>query len=161
MMDKETKAKLEDVHKRTPRYLFRLWSDGEDGNAPSGGRSDLNTTTAITPLAFANGGGHTSAYHMTTDEFLDMTGQHLCTSVDVVTEFSSWSGSLTYILNKCPGLGPDLGYKNMDENHLYVAVLDVEMLSKANQAFYVPLLSSLRSKYDCMYPREYLVSIQC
>ena len=99
-MDVELKAKLEAVRQRTPRYLFRLWSNSED-ETPNGGYVDLNTTTAITPLAFSRGKGHRTVYDMTKEEFTRMAYCHLHTHEHIETEFSSWSASLTFILNKC------------------------------------------------------------
>ena len=142
VMDEDTRRRLESVHRQTPRYLFRLWSDDDGGTDPSGGRTNLNTTTAITPPAFANGGGHASAYHMNKTQFMDMALEHLNTSHDIATEFSSCSASLCYVLKKCPGLGTgSTTYECAPDDHLFVSVVDV--LCKANQAFYVPLLDFL------------------
>lgn len=42
---------MEAVRAQTPRYLYRLWSDGEN---PTGGRHGLNIVEAITPHGFAD-----------------------------------------------------------------------------------------------------------
>jgi hypothetical protein len=151
MMDKATKARLEAVSKQTPRYLFRLWSNGKDGEDPSGGYHGLNTTTAITPLAFSQSQGHESAYHLTKQEFTNNALQHLQWQY-IATEFSSWSASLVFILNKCPGTYN----QSRDNGNLYVSVIDVEMLQESNQIFYVPLLEFLKPG-AWPYPHEYLV----
>jgi hypothetical protein len=155
-MDVELKAKLEAIRQRTPRYLFRLWSNSEE-ETPNGGYLDLNTTTAVTPLAFSRGKGHKSAYHMTKEEFTTMTKAHLDTRQDIETEFSSWSASLTFILNKCPGVGTG-GVKLASRGHenLHVSVIDTKMLWATNQVFYAPLLGFL-SPGDFGYPHEYLL----
>ena len=72
-------------------------SNCED-ETPSGGYKDLNTTTAITPLAFSRGKGHTSAYHMTDEEFTELARSHLYTEQDIETEFSS----VCYLLGVLP-----------------------------------------------------------
>lgn len=156
-MDEDTKAQLQAIHYRTPRYLFRLWADGNEDGMPSGGNAKLNTATAITPLAFAQSKGHASAYDMTREEFADLAFCHLHLCKDIATEFSSWSASLNWILNKCPDVGSGgLLYEERDNEHLYLCVIDVEMLRDTNQAFYAPALDFLRpGQMD--YPHEYLV----
>jgi hypothetical protein len=151
MMDKVTKARLEAVSKQTPRYLFRLWSNGKPGESPSGGYHGLNTATAITPLAFFQIQGHESAYHMTKQEFTNNALQHLQWQY-IATEFSSWSASLVFILNKCPGTYNE----SRDVSSLYVSIIDVEMLQETNQIFYVPLLDFLKPG-EWNYPHKYLV----
>ena len=140
IMDKSTKAELEAVRKQTPRYLFRLWSYGKAGEPPTGGHAGLNTETPITPIAFGNGKGHKSVYDMTREFFAEMVSRHLCV-FHIETEFSSWSASLNYILSKCPGISSaGIRYSERDEDHVYVSVIDTEMLWETNQVFYVPLL---------------------
>ena len=155
-MDVELKAKLEAIRRRTPRYLFRLWSNSEE-ETPNGGYVDLNTTTAVTPLAFSRGKGHKSAYDMTKEEFTKMAKCHLSTCDHIETEFSSWSASLTFILNKCPGVGTG-GVKLASRSHenLHVSVIDTKWLWDTNQVFYAPLLDFL-SPDDFGYPHEYLL----
>ncbi|KAH0345778.1 hypothetical protein KCU83_g7632, partial [Aureobasidium melanogenum] len=54
--DQALRTKLKQASKNVPKYLFRTW------NADSGGNRKLNTTTAITPLAFASSKGHKSSH---------------------------------------------------------------------------------------------------
>jgi hypothetical protein len=58
-MDPENNSKIEAVHLRTPRYLFRAWQGS------SGGDQRLNTPERITPMAFLLGRGHKGPYDMT------------------------------------------------------------------------------------------------
>ena len=158
-MDKVTAAKLEAVRRRNPKYLYRLWSNGKANETPSGGRVGLNTTEAITPLAFSpnGGGGHQNVYQMTKDEFTDMARRHLRVCTHIETEFSSWTASLSYILHGCPGIGSgnvDLNERDTDEMH--ISIIDVEMLWDTNQIFYVPLLDFL-SPGNMNFAHEYLV----
>lgn len=163
-MDEHTVAELEAIRKQTPRYLFRLWSDG---NKPSGGRLSLNKRDKITPHGFAGGlKGHESAYHLTKDQFIQMALDHLlCLHID--TEFSSWTASFNFVASMCPGI-PSCGksYASRYQKNLYISVIDVEMLWETNQAFYVPSLNTLHKGVlehlglgrKCNYPEEYLVS---
>ncbi len=139
---------------------------------------EQNTTTAITPLAFHRRKGHASAYHMTDEEFIKNTRCHLNTCQHIETEFSScklpWvqyqlrlllivpncllgSASLSFVLNKCPGVGTG-GQKLADRNHekMHICILDTRMAWKTNQAFYAPLLDFM-SPGHFNYPHEYLV----
>lgn len=117
----------------------------------------MNTTTAITPLAFSRGKGHASAYHMTDEEFTKLAKCHLNTCDHIETEFSSWSASLSFVLNKCPGVGT-AGLKLAKRNHeeMHICIIDTKMLWETNQAFYVPLLDFM-SPGDFNYSHEYLV----
>lgn len=155
VMDKSTIAKVEAVRRQTPRYLFRLWADGDK---PSGGRRDLNTFEGITPRGFADGRqGHRSAYHLTKDEFTTMIVDHL-RGRHIPTEFSSWTSSLRFLLCKCPGIGSgNKKYRERDVELLYISVIDVEMLERTNQAFYVPLLQFLSEYWSFDYEYEFLV----
>ncbi|KAG9573985.1 hypothetical protein KCU77_g14973, partial [Aureobasidium melanogenum] len=80
--DQALRTKLKQASKNVPKYLFRTW------NADSGGNRKLNTTTAITPLAFASSKGHKSVYDMTRAEFIKNTMSHLGGAM-VLKEFSS------------------------------------------------------------------------
>ena len=129
-MDKSTVAELEAVRRRTPRYLYRVHSNGKGNETPSGGRVGLNTTEAITPFAFSQygSGGHQSAYQMTRDEFTDMATRHLRGCSHMETEFSSWTASLSYALLGCPGIGSgNVPMNARDASELYISVIDVEI----------------------------------
>jgi hypothetical protein len=140
-MDRSTKAKLEGIRKDIPRYRFRYWSDETADQPPSGGYVGLNTTTAITPLAFARGKGHKSVYDMPKEEFTQLAYWHLDTSHDIETEFSSWATSPGFVLQRLPGI-TDGGRDYVSRDGAYVSVIATEMLWETNQIFYVPLLGT-------------------
>ena len=79
--------------RRTPRYLFRTW------NWASGGNAALNTTKAITPLAFHKGIGRSSIHDYSRSELANLADKHYTHSVNVDTPFSSWSGSFAFVLS--------------------------------------------------------------
>ena len=76
-----------EASKNVPRYLFRVW------DSSSGGNSELNTTSAVTPHAHYHKANHASVYDMTRREFIVNTSVHLVGSDEVLSEFSSWSHS--------------------------------------------------------------------
>ncbi|KAG9661880.1 hypothetical protein KCU64_g2294, partial [Aureobasidium melanogenum] len=90
--NKTLRSKLQEISKKVPRYLFRMWHPG------SGGNPQLNTTEKITPLALLDGTGHKSVYDMSIQQFIDMTTSHL-RGDHVTTEFSSWSASPRFVLH--------------------------------------------------------------
>ncbi|KAK4546651.1 hypothetical protein LTR36_001868 [Oleoguttula mirabilis] len=89
------KAKLRglilNISTRTPRFLFRVWSNS------SGGEIKLNTTEAITPLAFLKGKGPPTIYDISREKITGLAVGHL-TGLQIHTVFSSWTHSLPLVL---------------------------------------------------------------
>ncbi|KAI4727414.1 hypothetical protein E4T49_04716 [Aureobasidium sp. EXF-10728] len=141
--DQALRTKLKQASKNVPKYLFRMW------DASSGGNPKLNTTKAVTPLAFASSKGHKSVYDMTRIEFLNNTSAHLAGS-NVVTEFSSWS--------HLPYFAFYFAMQRSSSGTVHVAIMDTEELAKSNPAFHVPALGEIFGKgYGYVYEEEYLV----
>ncbi|KAI4716175.1 hypothetical protein E4T48_07610 [Aureobasidium sp. EXF-10727] len=137
------RTNLKQASKNVPKYLFRMW------DASSGGNPKLNTTKAVTPLAFASSKGHKSVYDMTRIEFLNNTSAHLDGS-NVVTEFSSWSHS--------PYFAFYFAMQRSSSGTVHVAIMDTEELAKSNPAFHVPALGKIFGNgYGYVYEEEYLV----
>ncbi|KAK4546578.1 hypothetical protein LTR36_001795 [Oleoguttula mirabilis] len=92
-MDAGTKRQIQEAIRRTPQYLFRSCTN--DPAYPSGGHTDLNTPSAITPMAFSRGGrgGSPSVYELSPMVLGGMALSHLC-DARVETQFSSWAASL-------------------------------------------------------------------
>lgn len=88
VMADNMKRRLLDAQNRTPRYLFRAWSNTDD---PSGGSKGLNTPEAITPRAFLHKHHPTShtIYDMPSESLAAMCNAHLQGRSDFYTEFSS------------------------------------------------------------------------
>ncbi|KAG9683560.1 hypothetical protein KCU95_g13533, partial [Aureobasidium melanogenum] len=119
--DQALRTKLKQASKNVPKYLFRMW------NAKSGGSPKLNTTTAVTPLAFACSKGHKSVYDMTRTEFIENTMSHL-------------DGNI------CRSSGA-----------VHVAIIDTEELAMSNPAFHVPALGKILGSGGYDYEEEYLI----
>ncbi|KAG9827663.1 hypothetical protein KCU98_g14825, partial [Aureobasidium melanogenum] len=132
--DQALRTKLKQASKNVPKYLFRMW------NADSGGNRKLNTTTTITPLAFASSKGHKPVYDMTRSEFIKNTMSHLGGAM-VLTEFSSWSQSPYFAFYYA---------HQRKSSSVHVAIIDTEELAKSNPAFHVPALGKIlgRGGYD-------------
>lgn len=159
-MDKDTVARLETVRRRIPRYLFRAWNDTTSPSGLSrlsGGHQGLNTPEAVTPLAFSNGGGHSSVYDMKEQSFLDMAYTHLTGQSVPETELSSWAGSLSFALNNVAAsqLGGHYADEALDGAH--IAIIDTKELwdDVRVPVFYVPELDFLQPG-GMNYPHEYL-----
>lgn len=155
-MDAGTKQILEDVRTRVPRYLFRAWNDtpSESGFCRlSGGHQGLNTPEAVTPLAFSNGGGHSSVYDMTKEHLTAMAKGHLTGQQDPETELSSWAASLSFALNNVAASQLGGSYDNIDNAH--IAIIDTKELWHDAEIFYVPHLDFLETG-SMNYPHEYL-----
>lgn len=76
-MDKDTMQRLEHLRTRVPRYLFRAWNNTPKGaDRLSGGYKGLNTSDAITPLAFFRKKGHKSVYDLSKQAFTNMAASH-------------------------------------------------------------------------------------
>ncbi|KAG9544180.1 hypothetical protein KCU71_g17994, partial [Aureobasidium melanogenum] len=140
--DQALRTKLKQASKNVPKYLFRMW------HAKSGGDRKLNTTTAITPFAFAASKGHKSVYDMTRSEFIKNTMSHLGGAV-VLTEFSSWSHS--------PYFAFYYAHRRKSSGSVHVAIIDTEELAKSNPAFHVPALGKILGRGDYDYEEEYLI----
>ncbi|KAH0289407.1 hypothetical protein KCU62_g4381, partial [Aureobasidium sp. EXF-3399] len=123
--DRVLRTKLKQASKNVPKYLFRMW------DARSGGSPKLNTTSAITPLAFASSRGHKSVYDMTLTELFQNVDCHLAGDDNVRTEG-----------RQC--------------DSVHVAIIDTEELAKTNTAFHVPALGKIIHTID-EYEEEYLV----
>ena len=117
-------------------------------DARSGGNSKLNTTSAITPLAFASSRGHKSVYDMTLTELVRNVSYHLSGATGVQTEFSSWSHS--------PYFAFHYAHQRSQSGTVHVAIIDTEELAKTNPAFHVPVLGKIVGTND-RYEEEYLV----
>lgn len=124
-------------------------------NAESGGDCKLNTTTAITPSAFASSKGHKSVYDMTRSEFIKIAISHL-EGYRVLTEFSSWSHS--------PYFAFYYAHQRRLSGTVHIAIVDTEELAKSNPAFHVPALGKIFSssggynyEEEFNYEEEYLI----
>ncbi|KAK4546577.1 hypothetical protein LTR36_001794 [Oleoguttula mirabilis] len=142
-MDERTKRELQQATTRTPRYLFRAWSNTSN---PSGGYVGLNTTTTITPLAYdkRRSCGKGSIYNHTRTSLTNMALAHVSTSMHFSTEFSSWGASLQVAFRFAHGR-PDS----------QISVIDTRKLSKRNVILHVPSLDCLSETFS-QYDWEYL-----
>ena len=126
-MDDDTRTKLEILRLRTPRYLFRAWKDSQPDI--SGGFKTLNSPEAIIPLAFRAGGGHSSVYDMSKEEFTNMVSKHLkYEKENFLTELSSWAASLTVAM---------LFFGDQHDDVL-ISIIDTQALKAHNEIFFVP-----------------------
>ncbi|KAK5128073.1 hypothetical protein LTR85_005190 [Meristemomyces frigidus] len=91
------RAQIDEFASHTPRFLFRAW------NEYSGGGKGLNTPDAITPLAFAKGIGPASIHDLPTDILAGLASMH-CAGDVINSIFSSWSGSLSFVLTLALGM---------------------------------------------------------
>ena len=142
-MEAKIKTRLESIRSHTPKYLFRAWSNS--GSKISGGVIGLNTTKAITPLAFFRGQGRHSVYGLTQTEFTKMALDHLRTMRGFNTELSSWAASLSFVME-------NLGYGTAQGTH--ISIIDTTKLR--NEIFFVPSLDFLSPGDMKMYNWEYL-----
>lgn len=117
-------------------------------HANSGGSSKLNTTTKVTPHAFAQGVAHRSVYDMTAKYFLHNTSMHLGGGSQAPSEFSSWSASIHFALSHA--------VTARKRPNVHVAILDTEEMAKPITAFHVPALGKIFGA-GFNYPEEYLV----
>ncbi|KAF2481373.1 hypothetical protein BDY17DRAFT_187544 [Neohortaea acidophila] len=134
-MDQQTKSKLEALRPQVPRFLFRAWHNNASkfgSRFVSGGTVGLNTTKAITPLAFYRGDAPKSVYELTREDFGSLASAHVC-GEDSVTPFSSWSASLTFVL----AFLLDSFAKTDD---IYISIIDTKELWASNPVFWVPSL---------------------
>lgn len=140
-MDIDTKKQLLEAQRKTPRYLFRGWSNAA-GYPYSGGYKGLNTPDAITPLAFFKiPGMSTQIYDLSRKEMLIMARRHLRWDMrsDFKSDFSSWAASLQVAIH----------FAEEGRKQAYISVLDTSKVE--NVIIHVPSLLEER-----MYPHEYL-----
>lgn len=144
-MDSETKRRIQAAAKSTPRYLFRCWSNAD---RPTGGHKDLNTTTAITPLAFSKygNGGAPSLYHLSPEVLVAMAASHL-EGEDVNTQISSWTASLRVAFD----------FAQWNSSPCYVSIIDTKRLPN-NMVLHVPCIAFLTDELAAFdsYDHEYL-----
>ena len=69
--DEELPGQLQLLSNRTPRYLFRVWSDR------SGGMAGLYTVDAITPMAFYGRSGPSSIFELSRAELMRAIRDHI------------------------------------------------------------------------------------
>lgn len=141
-MDDETKRKVMDARRKTPRFLFRSW---DNSRYPSGGHHGLNTPAAITPLAFKKNTvpADTTIFDLNSSELQDMTSAHLTGKYHPQTQFSSWASSLQVAFHFVRA-GADC----------YISVIDAQQLAEKNVILHVPLMKFLGPLYG--YDHEYL-----
>ena len=134
-LDDKTKSKLEDLRRQTPRYLFRAFKNTHP--RMSGGYATLNTPDNIIPLAFRAGRGHSSVYDMSKADLTTMVLKHInYEKQDFLTEFSSWTASLSYAM---------LFFPNEDTDEVYISITDTA-LKPHNDIFFVPDLAFLTTR---------------
>lgn len=144
-MDIETKRQLRDAQRKTPRYLFRGWSNAP-GYAYSGGYKDLNTPNAITPLSFFKAPGKSSQiYDLSREEMLNMARSHL-RGLHLESDFSSWAASLQIAIR----------FANADRKEAYISILDTSKVD--NVIAHVPSLLQERSSYTHEYLAHGIIS---
>ena len=130
---------LHKAAKSTPRYLFRRWTPS------SGGYAGLNTTDAITPLAFFKGKKpRASMYDMDSHQLHQLINGHLSGEY-VKTPFSSWSHSLPMILS----------WAHADPA-CFVSVIDTHQLKRSNFVFHCGA-TQLRNVQIQTFGEEFLI----
>jgi hypothetical protein len=157
-MDCQTNAQLEEVRKKTPRYLFRVWNNTPNIAIPISGRhADLNTSTAITPFAFSKDKGSKSIHGLSRAEFVDMALAHLHGRTTPPTQFSSWAASLAVALrfwNNHMAAGGHASDATIAKN-VHISIIDTHLLP-SNHIFFVPALDFLAPNQMSTYHHEYL-----
>lgn len=140
-MDDVTKRKLQQTRSHTPRYLFRGW------RKTSGGYADLNTTTAITPLAYDKcwDCAKKSIFDHTSRSLFGMAIGHLKGRKNITTEFSSWGASLQVAL-----------YFTFNDSDAYISIIDTTKLAKRNRnvILHVPSLHFMTDRHGSHEMRE-------
>lgn len=142
-MDESTKRQLQEAMRHTPRYLFRAWNNVD---WPSGGYVGLNTTDAITPLAYDHRRkcGNASIFEHDHGSLTTMIRRHLWTDTTIATEFSSWGASLQVAFH-FTGQYPNA----------YISIIDTRKLTQDNIVLHVPSLEFLTGNHGG-YDHEYL-----
>jgi hypothetical protein len=118
-------------------------------DADSGGNPKLNTTSAVTPHAFASSQGHKSFYDMTRSELTEQASCHLSGDDYIESEFSSWSHS--------PYFAFYYAHQRRLHDTVHVAIIDTDELAKTNPVFHVPVLGKILGKSHYTYEEEYLI----
>lgn len=143
-MDAATKAKLEEIRLRTPRYLFRAWNNTK-GDYLSGGYVGLHTANAIIPLAFRHGLGHSSVYDLNRKEFARMVEKHILNVKGASkTELSSCTASLSWVME----YAVDHRGGEEEKENCYISIIDTQGLFDRREIFLVPDLAFLGHELD-------------
>ena len=126
---------LQAARAHTPRFLFRGWNNKKDKKyGYSGGYKDLNTSRAITPLAYYEGRRPTPIFEQGQEPLRQMLSDHL-TGVQTepddsnATQFSSWASSLAVVFRFARG------------KYSHVSIIDTHALPRNNVIAYVPKLA--------------------
>ena len=119
--------------KRTPRFLFRAWS------SVSGGNPALNTPQAITPKAFHKGVGKASIHNYDRGELASLAEGHFNGAL-VDTPFSSWSGSLAFVLSLALGQGD-----------AWISVIDTKKLLEHNVILHTTAMGFMGASFGDHY----------
>ena len=116
-IDDETKQGILDAQCRTPHYLFRAWNNSKD---PSGGTTGLNTTKAITPLAFHNKTVQPDAtiLDLSRHELAQIVKGHLTGTHHPKTQLSSWAAS--------PQVAFRFTKPDIDGTNRYISIIDTQ-----------------------------------
>jgi hypothetical protein len=124
---------IEQIHRETPRFLFRARSRA------SGGDPRLNTTEAIIPLAFLRGTGPGSIHDMSRHELMEAAEAHIAQlKRSFQTVFSSWTQSLPFAL--------DYAEKVLAPEEAYISCIDTTKLPRYNIIFFT---QTLQQKVAC------------
>jgi hypothetical protein len=145
-MDVKTKEKIVHAQNKVPRYLFRAWCNHP--GCPSGGRVALNSTRAITPLAFHDRSADLdkSIFDLSQTELQVMTWLHLNGRDVVATEFSSWASSLNVAF--------EFAEEHLDGN-CHISINDTRVIPSRNVAVHVPDFADICSaSKNYAYPWE-------
>lgn len=147
-MDEATKRELQEAAKRTPRFLFRAWTNAPP---PSGGLTGLNTTEAIIPRAFFLGKckKDKTIHDLTRTDFARMCLGHLQGSWSITTELSSWASSLQTAFHFV---------RNASAREYYISIIDTGDIK--SPICHVPALKAITgtSSYDHEYLAHGIIS---
>jgi hypothetical protein len=131
-MDDQTKRAIIDAQMKYPPFLFCAWCNHP--GCPSGGFVALNNRKATTPLAIHKGLVHPvkTIFDLSKAQLKSMVTNHLQTSRNVETEFSSWASYLNQALTFSRGK-----HARHPENQ-YMAVIDARYLGGQHTIIHVP-----------------------
>ncbi|KAK5174546.1 uncharacterized protein LTR77_001627 [Saxophila tyrrhenica] len=105
------RGQLEEISRRTPRYLFRFH------HSRSGGDAKLNTREAIITHADLHGNFPDSVYDLPLERLRELVTAHL-SNQDCDSPFSSWSHSLNFVLARCAANVPGGSMSILDTKKL-------------------------------------------